>query len=59
MIKNVVRHIGGILHRLEQKRQYNRAKRSAISNLKKGMPLGGRPISRDELHERGADNYPG
>jgi hypothetical protein len=31
---------------------YERAKRSALALLKKGFHLGGRPASRDELHER-------
>jgi hypothetical protein len=31
---------------------YERAKRSAFALLKKGFHLGGKPASRDELHER-------
>lgn len=31
---------------------YERAKRAALSLMKEGLPLGGKPLSREELHER-------
>jgi hypothetical protein len=32
--------------------EYERAKRSALAWLDRGLPLGGKPLSREELHER-------
>jgi hypothetical protein len=31
---------------------YERAKKRAIRRMRKGFPMGGKPIPRDELHER-------
>ena len=31
---------------------YEAARRRAIKRMEKGFPLGGKPIPRDELHER-------
>lgn len=38
---------------VQERKSYERARRSAMARLQKGMDLGWkRPISRDELHER-------
>ena len=31
---------------------YERAKQRALKRMQKGLPLGGKPIPREELHER-------
>ena len=31
---------------------YDKAKQAALSDLEKGLPLGGQPAKREELHER-------
>ncbi|MFW6401266.1 MAG: DUF6364 family protein [Desulfohalobiaceae bacterium] len=31
---------------------YDKAKQAALSDLEKGLPLGGKPAKREELHER-------
>jgi hypothetical protein len=38
---------------VEQSERYDTAKKKALFNLKKGLHLGGQPISsREELHDR-------
>ena len=32
---------------------YIKARKRALKRLRKGLPLGGRPVSRELLHERG------
>jgi len=31
---------------------YERARRQALALMRRGLPLGGKPLSREELHER-------
>lgn len=38
-----------IIHKSES---YERAKRAALSDLENGFALGGKPVGREELHER-------
>jgi predicted transcriptional regulator len=39
---------------VERSEQYNNAKRRALEALATGLHLGGRPATRDELHDRQA-----
>lgn len=43
---------GRLEEELSRRAQYERAKHSALKFMKKGMNLGGRIPSREELHER-------
>jgi hypothetical protein len=38
--------------RVRKGRDYEQAKRRALARLREGLDLGGRPLSRDEIHER-------
>jgi hypothetical protein len=41
-----------LLEAIREKEAYLRAKKKALAQIKKGFHGGGRPPSRDELHER-------
>jgi hypothetical protein len=50
---SVSQMLGKLLEAMvEDAAQYDRAKRSAVAQLHIGFHLGGRPATRDELHER-------
>jgi hypothetical protein len=38
--------------RVRKGRDYEQAKRRVLARLREGLDLGGRPLSRDEVHER-------
>ena len=38
--------------KLNEKSDYERAKQRALLRMTQGFDLGGRPLSRDEIHER-------
>jgi hypothetical protein len=38
--------------RVKKERDYEQAKQRALTRLRKGFDLGGRPFSRDEIYER-------
>lgn len=38
--------------RVRKGRDYEQAKRRVLARLREGLDLGGRPLSRDEAHER-------
>jgi len=38
--------------RVRKGRDYEQAKRRTLARLREGLDLGGRPLSRDEIHER-------
>lgn len=44
-----------ILHELETKDLYEQDRRKALMVLKKGIPLGGNPLTREESHARHSD----
>lgn len=37
---------------VRKRKDYERAKEDALAILRRGWDLGGRPLSRDEVHER-------
>jgi hypothetical protein len=43
---------GLITREVGKEEAYERARRRALNHMEKGLPLGGKPIPRDELHER-------
>lgn len=38
--------------RVSRQSDYECSRRAALALMKEGLPLGGTPLSRDELHER-------
>jgi predicted transcriptional regulator len=41
-----------LANRVKRDLHYEQAKRRALARLREGLDLGGRPLSRDEIHER-------
>jgi hypothetical protein len=37
---------------VRKRKEYDQAKKQALKFLREGLDLGGRPLSRDEIHER-------
>ncbi|MFW6055430.1 MAG: DUF6364 family protein [Thermodesulfobacteriota bacterium] len=37
---------------IQESESYERAKRAALADLENGFALGGKPVGREELHER-------
>jgi hypothetical protein len=37
---------------VRKRKDYDQAKKHALAFLREGLDLGGRPLSRDEIHER-------
>ena len=51
--KSVSAWVAELIERtLSEADDYERARRGAIKRLYKGFPLGGRPLSREEVHDR-------
>ncbi len=38
--------------KVSRQSDYERCRQAALALMKEGMPLGGTPLSRDELHDR-------
>jgi Family of unknown function (DUF6364) len=38
--------------KIKRTESYERARRAALALMEDGIPLGGRPLSREQLHER-------
>ena len=38
--------------KIRRTEDYERARRAALALMEEGMPLGGQPLTREEMHER-------